>query len=1255
MATSILSGVFNTFTQGSYNPINYLQRQLKPITNLLPQGDTEKYKDNLSSKLGELKIQSSAYSRMQSIVYGTVRLAGNLLWFSPVKEVAADETTSYKVGGKGGRKVSNTVRNYYYFASFAIAIAEGEIDSVEKVWADTELLNLGEYNHTLYLGKEDQPIEGTIETDLGYDQVPAFRGLAYIVFRDFPLTSFGNRIPNFTFEITRTAKAAVQGRLEQMLHSVIMIPASGEFVYDTVVQSKLVGGFVDGLWCINGQKVKMNQHNNSNKTDALLALDQLQQNLPAVQWVAPVVAWYASSTNIHDCTITPRVEYKHDSDEFVIDTYPDVWQVRGLNRATAPMISYDASNSPRYGGTVNDRSLIRYLQELRQRGYKIMFYPMPMVDDAQKTWRGRITGVAADVASFFNRSNGYNEFILYYARLVKDLVDAIVIGSELVGLTSIRDAQNQFPAVDCLINLAEQVKAIVGDQVKVIYAADWSEYHHTDDGWFNLDKLWAAPAIDLIGIDAYFPLTDNPNTAAITKAEVKAGWESGEGYDWYYLDAERTQKRLFREDNPEEPFRYAWKNIAYWWNHRHYNPDGQATPWVPCSKKIWFTEYGFPSVDGASNQPNVFYDPNSVEGAFPRFSRGQIDPQTQYMCLEATEEYWRDSSMVENKFVWTWDARPHPFFPQLTDIWHDGELWYYGHWLNGKLNKSTLGSALVDLLNRVNISAEQVQINGLTNRISGWVINSQSTALSLLGILQKAYLFTVKETPQQLVLDYMYQQSQPVRQLDVSELLLDAQQQYLEIGLEDEQKYYDYLNIHYIDRQQDYNLTNYVSRRTGIQVEETQQEILANCANITLPLVLTKNEVVNIGNNLLKLQEAQQLQLNFRIAFSSGGLEIGDRFCLTDTGQLLTAEQSRVVKNQLFQVIDSSLDNDLLLTIRAIRAVDLHLQSYSSVQDKEVSDTVVGGNCAASVQPLELPPLNNNQLTQAAVYYLVTPEEAGWKGGMLFHSIDDANYKLSAEVSHQSIAGITHSKLLPALPYCLDLQNRLIVKLNEGVVDSLSSISLEELYAGKNLALVGDELIQFQQAQPNDDGTFTLSILLRGLYHTLQAVQAHTLAERFVLLDNAVPNSIVDSSELGVQSYYKMISFGQTMEEVQAQHYVIQGRSLRPLPPVQLTQYLAADGTLKLHWEYRSRGRHNWQDQQENPLVENREVYQLSLYHRATGQLLRTVTLYDTREFDYTVELQTLDQCLLTTDTECYFEVCQRGSTGLMSEMASSL
>lgn len=53
-------------------------------------------------------------------------------------------------------------------------------------------------------------------------------------------------------------------------------------------------------------------------------------------------------------------------------------------------------------------------------------------------------------------------------------------------------------------------------------------------------------------------------------------------------------------------------------------------------KPVWFTEFGFPAVDGCANQPNVFYDPSSSESFFPRDSKGRVDLKAQREALTAT-------------------------------------------------------------------------------------------------------------------------------------------------------------------------------------------------------------------------------------------------------------------------------------------------------------------------------------------------------------------------------------------------------------------------------------------------------------------------------------------------------------------------------------------------------------------------------------------------------------------------------------------
>ena len=89
----------------------------------------------------------------------------------------------------------------------AIAICKGPIVGISRVWADGKLLidcrtTASPLIGTLYYGTNTQGPDPTMEAHLGAGNVPAYRGLAYIVLSDFDLGIVG-RIPNFNFEVIK--------------------------------------------------------------------------------------------------------------------------------------------------------------------------------------------------------------------------------------------------------------------------------------------------------------------------------------------------------------------------------------------------------------------------------------------------------------------------------------------------------------------------------------------------------------------------------------------------------------------------------------------------------------------------------------------------------------------------------------------------------------------------------------------------------------------------------------------------------------------------------------------------------------------------------------------------------------------------------------------------------------------------------------------------------------------------------------------
>ncbi len=161
-------------------------------------------------RLGDLHVTSSAYGEMINIHYGTGRMGGQVIWSPGIQEIANVNTQS--AGGKGGGGGGSvTTTTFKYTASLAVLLCEGTISEVIRIWADTKLIfdatdgtteGLTKYNFRVYQGTETQLQDSLIVADKGAAATPAFRGTAYVVFEDMPLADFGNRIPNFSFEVS---------------------------------------------------------------------------------------------------------------------------------------------------------------------------------------------------------------------------------------------------------------------------------------------------------------------------------------------------------------------------------------------------------------------------------------------------------------------------------------------------------------------------------------------------------------------------------------------------------------------------------------------------------------------------------------------------------------------------------------------------------------------------------------------------------------------------------------------------------------------------------------------------------------------------------------------------------------------------------------------------------------------------------------------------------------------------------------------
>jgi GTA TIM-barrel-like domain/Putative phage tail protein len=1150
-------------------------------------------------RLEDLAVQASTYGKNIPIIYGNMRLAGNIIWADAIKE-----TSSTSNRNNGTSRVSTT--NYHYSVSLAIALCEGEITAIERMWADAQPINSAEYSYRIYYGTEDQLPDTLIEAIEGQGNTPAYRGLAYVVFEDFPLALYGNRIPNFTFEVQRATPSDDYNGLatEDMVRAMTIIPGAGEFVYDTTEQFKVQGEYTGFGFAKKAFKRTINHHAADATTNAISSLNQLQSTCTQLEWVSVVVTWFGDSLDAGLCTIYPAVEYQDDA-----ITEPDAWSVAGQGRQSARVITYD-NNTPRYGGTPSDASVLRYVAELKQRGYKVMLYPMFFMDVENKPWRGRVTGSASQVADFFTKPQGLNRMILHYATLMQGKVDALVIGSELIGLTKVQDGAGNFPAVNALVALAAQVKNVMGSSTKITYAADWSEYHHTEGGWYNLDPLWASANIDMIGIDAYFPLTEGAQRErGYSPQDVIDGWDSGEGYDYVY-NHDRTQQL------PISPA-YAWKNIEWFWRNLHINPNGTQTGWIAESKPIWFTEYGFPSVDAATNQPNVFYDPTSLESFFPRGSEGNVDIVAQRQGITGTCARWNDSDMVQQLFLWTWDARPYPFFPDLRRVWADGHVWQTGHWVTGKFGTSSLAAIIRDLCIRSGVNAAAIDVGRIVQQVEGFIIAQTGKASKSLGMLLDTYLIDVIELDGKLVFLPQDLNGQPVR-LEVTQCVRRADnpsEDVLKITHIQESALPKSVALNVLDKTRDYQ--NSLERATRY-TSESRQEIIRY-----LPLVMGSTYAYLLAEAQLSAiwhaRTRYQFTLNNEYAWLHAGAHI-----IMDTTQ--HEHHMRITAIRRY-------DGQLLIDAVGRAAHAAYLPRYTSTQEISFIQAV-------SVLPstelimLDIPALSNDPADAAMLKLAGVPDAENWQGAIVYYEQSPNEYASIASLSAPATYGIVVNTVPTFLKGNVTDETHYIDVIIRGDA-ALYSVTHEAILRSSNLALVGDELVQFRQATLIRSGRYRLSGLLRARYGTEAYMATHHAGERFILLDGAVVSVTMAEQNFYASRSYKAVTVGATLASAAVTQHSFKARSLKPYAPAHLKAIMQGSD-IQVSWVRRDRIYGQWLDFVDVGMAEGNEYYRIDVW--INGVQKRTA-YSEVATFSYDTAMQHADG--YDAELSCVFSVAQ--------------
>ncbi len=501
---------------------------------------------------------------------------------------------------------------------------------------------------------------------------------------------------------------------------------------------------------------------------------------------------------------------------------------------------------------------------------------------------------------------------------------------------------------------------------------------------------------------------------------------------------------------------------------------------------------------------------------------------------------------MEHAYVWAWDARPFPVFPNLTSVWSDGDNYGRGHWLNGRATNQVLASVVADICERSGVN--DADVSRLYGLVRGFWSGEVGTARSDLQPMMLAYGFEALERDGRL--QFQMRDGRLTAELDPEKLVVTGEiDGTLELTRSAEAEIVGRVRLGFSEAEGDFETRSAeaVSPDDG-SVSVSQSEF---------PMVMTMAEGRGIVERWLSESRVARDSVRFALPPSALALGAGDVVELGDA-------RYRIDRIELgeFQIAEG---------------IRVESASYSASDCAEERSAPKPVTAPTPVFPvlLDLPLLSGAEVPHAP-YLAVTATP--WQGPVaVWSAASDAGYELNKVVSVPSIVGVTQTALPWAPAGTWDRGPTLRVRVYGGV---LASAPLVDVLNGSNCAAIGDgstanwEVFQFADAELVAPQTYDLRTRLRGQVGTGSvAPPVWPSGSMVVFLDRGLDQLDLSLSARSLERHYRIGVAERGYDDPAVVHRVdaIAGIGLRPYAPVHLAAVRHGSGDISLSWIRRTR------------------------------------------------------------------------------------
>ena len=1197
------------------------------------------------ARLEELKASRSAYAEPVPIVYGAARVGGIMIQATAVRERRKTEKV-----GPGAESTT-----YKYYLTMAFAVAEGPIQEVVRIWADKEVIldkrtpetttlysdtsqlmyQRYKWEHRVYPGSEDQEPDPLLAADAPDGLQPAYRGLAYVVIEDFPLHKFGNRIPQFEFEVVG-----------------IVDPTLPKVVGPTVVTSDTrTDRFGDPI-----RYETINAAYTDPETEIIYykaLANGVVGNAPADWPDTPDYSEWGEEQGyvlVAADKFTGEVLYWKELEYLPGELQPAEWEAEGN---PYPIGGWPDPITQPYGrrevlfSTFSDKINTVYASWQQEYAWFVMYDALTFEIIQTSPTLGSFAKTVAGFDLELNRQRYIcsNEFgtqvVCFFDNVRPGSVD---LGShptylDIEGWAVWQPGSNQVAFEHFL-----ERGYVAADQ------PDCACFDRNGHLWVGHRDMrltrWTVVGTSMTQIWDYGPIlptlpSDEPLSTKNTIVGINYVPDSDELLIWGLHQNELSPMVRFSVENG------AVSSDVMWYRTRtSFDSFGQPVMiGNTASMGVWTNELRFAG-NGLYPGEQVFdealgdYRPAVVEG--PGFYL--FDADTGEEVFYPIDDWAGDDS--EPQLIQSYPGDPESdeylehevllygiviYDPLTNGFWaqRDGNVFSGDQSTGGGvylldragITDVALRDIVIDVTHRVGGQAADYDYDALTQRVRGFVVERRKAARAALEELQPIFAFDIVESDWQLKANNRAEQV-PVVTVPEDALVRSGEDHHGFVFKRiNDRELPRAIDLAYFDQTRDYQLGNEVYRRpANSQHSEDTQTIAA-------PVVMWPDEAATAGKRLLQAAWAERSQATLTLPPSWLILEPGDLVLL---GRKETTFEYRITGQALggnfaLAIEGSSSDSGAYATTaRGASGGGLGGGGYyGSAGSYGYQEPVLTVAVQPVVYVVDLP-LLRTQDDSAGIYVTAGPATGSsgttWDGAVIQTSSDRLTWTQVAAVVDETVGGTTVT-VLPGIDAWAswDRTSTVRVRLRAGVLENRTEAQLLAS-ASANLALLGNELVQFATATPLANNVWELATLLRGRLGSEAYVGTHQAGETFLLIDPATLRSVEhEPSVAGDDLYYRASSDDAPIPNspsVQVEHG---NRRLRCYAPYFIAGERDGDD-LTITWLRRSRvpGR----ALHDSPLFEAEERYEIDILDGST--VVRTIAAA-TMTAAYTAAEQTAD------------------------------